>query len=526
MSHHSSNPDRSHAHESTPDRRYQVFISSTFKGLEEHRAQAALGVISAGHLPVALENSPPDPSTKRDVIEKAIDLSQFYVIILGSRYGSPIGKRVNKGFKSYVEMEYDYAVSRGKKILVFVMDESLLVFPPAARVPRGKHSVDDPFHYRLFRDRLTKGANTVFHSQFTSSSTIKEQLVAFFSRPHNDVPGYVLELPEREKELLRIYAKNEIIRDVVQGLDKFQEVEPRLAVAPDKKRALADAFAALYGEYIHSHYFSQLFLESGSTVTYVAKAIASQLPKSGRDHRAGKLVSVSTNNAFAYLYLWLCERVFCRPIPEGPPDEKYGGMYGPLTFRHREPDYTGRPLHEVDPDAVTLLKEIPTTVFGKAGERSLILAAASGLQLSESFTIREMTGEPCTHDDTVNAIKRFRGFHGGSYRNKLFKRGLYASHVPAIFFVHDEKIDCPIIAGKCHFGFDGRSDWNEFVATYPFAVWVGCDRNSYRSVAKLCEKFLGADWCFKIYGESHRYPTVIATNRNFRERMTRIGVTH
>jgi hypothetical protein len=400
------------------------------------------------------------------------------------------------------------------------------VYPPMKRVPKHKKVVDDPYHYKLFRDRLTKGANTVFHGQFTSSATIREQLVAFFSRPHDDVPGYVLELPERDKELLRIYAKNEIIRDVVRGLDRFQEVEPRLGIAPEKKKAVAAAFAALYGEYIHGNYFSHLFLESGSTVTYVAKSIALQLPKSGENPRTGKSLSVLTNNAFAYLYLWLCERVFCRPVPEGPPDEKYGGVYGPLTGRDRQPDYSGRPLFEIDPDAEKHIKNIAVKVFGNANrDRSLILAAASGLQLSRMFKILEISGEPCYHKDTVKAIQNFRGFHGGSFPNKLFKRALYSTHIPAMFFIHDDKIDSPIIAGKCHFGFDSRRDWDEFVLTYPFALWVGCHRTSYKKVLAELGSCFGSGWVLRVYGESNRFPVVIAAGKNFRHRMERIGIT-
>jgi hypothetical protein len=508
-----------------PDRHYQVFISSTFKDLEAHRAQAVLGVVSAGHMPVALENSPPDPATKREVIERAIDASQFYVIILGARYGSLIGNDASKGSKSYVEMEYEYAISKRKRVLAFVADESTLEFTRRRRASKGKTVVDRPKHYRRFRDRLTKGADTIFHSQFVSPSTIRENLVAFFARPHDDVRGYVLELPAKERELLQIYAKNEVIRDVVRGLDKFQGVEPRLAVAAAKKKALADAFNDMYGEYLRAVHLSRVFLESGSTVTYVAKAIAASLPKTA-GHRSGSdALSVLTNNAFAYLYLWLCERVFCQPIPQGPPDEKYGGMYGPLNARYRQPDYSGRPLAELDPDSLAILEAFTAATFGgPEWDRALILGAASGLQLGSHARVVEPNGEDCVHTETVKSIQQLRGFHGGSYRNKLFKRAVYATNIPSIVFIHDHKIDCPIVAGKCHFGFDSRADWSRFLSSNPVALWVGCDRSSHPRVLAKLKKGLPADWLHKPYGPSSRHPVVMSSGPRFRQAMADRGI--
>src|SRR5687767_7931893 len=101
---------------------YRVFISSTFKDLQEHRTKAMLAIVSAGHMPLCLENWTPQTKTDLDVIRNAVAECQFYVIILGHRYGSV--PKVES--KSYIEIELDCAEKAGLEILPFVMDDQLV----------------------------------------------------------------------------------------------------------------------------------------------------------------------------------------------------------------------------------------------------------------------------------------------------------------------------------------------------------------------------------------------------------------
>lgn len=110
----------------TVTRYYKVFISSTFRDLALHRQQAMLGILRAGHMPVALENFTPETDSKRAVISDALASSQFYVIILGSRYGSiPEDQQrlpTELRDKSYTEIELDMALAAKLPILAFFMD--------------------------------------------------------------------------------------------------------------------------------------------------------------------------------------------------------------------------------------------------------------------------------------------------------------------------------------------------------------------------------------------------------------------
>ncbi|MDZ7342689.1 MAG: DUF4062 domain-containing protein, partial [candidate division KSB1 bacterium] len=304
-------------------RKYQVFISSTFEDLKEHRQAAILGITRAGHMPVALENFAPSTDTKKEVIRQALEASQFYVIMLGARYGT-IAEDASG--KSYVEIELDLAVELGLKILTFVMDRKrVLEFRDSESFQQSDEVKLIP-KYEALRTRLTSGIENVFYKLFDQPREIEMELYAYFSAEHS-AQGYILEPQKRsDTEILEIYARNEIIRDVVTRLVQFETVEPRLATEAAKKIAMAQAFADLCGDYVQDK-FHRVFLESGSTITYVAKALVNYLPHKGR---RGVGTEVITNNAFAYLYLWLYSAALCRPVPSGPPDNKYGGMYGEL----------------------------------------------------------------------------------------------------------------------------------------------------------------------------------------------------
>jgi hypothetical protein len=102
---------------------------------------------------------------------------------------------------------------------------------------------------------------------------IESELYAYFSADH-PVRGYILEPQDRkETEILQVYTKNEIIRDVVQRLAQFETMAPRLSSDTDEKMGLARAFADLCGDQIRGRY-DRMFLESRSTITYIAKALS------------------------------------------------------------------------------------------------------------------------------------------------------------------------------------------------------------------------------------------------------------
>jgi len=97
------------------EKKYQVFISSTFKDLEEERRAVYDALLDAECIPAGMECFYAEDAEQFNVIKRVIDLCDFYLLIIGGRYGS-IDKKTRK---SYTEMEYEYAVEKGIPVLVF-----------------------------------------------------------------------------------------------------------------------------------------------------------------------------------------------------------------------------------------------------------------------------------------------------------------------------------------------------------------------------------------------------------------------
>jgi hypothetical protein len=95
-------------------RRYQVFVSSTYEDLNQERQAALQVLLDLNCIPSGMELFPAADESSWTLIKKMIDACDYYVLIIGGRYGS-----VGKTGKSYTQMEYEYARKR-KPVLAFI----------------------------------------------------------------------------------------------------------------------------------------------------------------------------------------------------------------------------------------------------------------------------------------------------------------------------------------------------------------------------------------------------------------------
>ena len=95
---------------------YHVFISSTYADLKDERKVTSEAVAKAGYVAEGMEIFPASSQTQMTFIKNVINRCDYYILILGGRYGS-ISKE--DGI-SYTELEYRYALSRQIPILAFV----------------------------------------------------------------------------------------------------------------------------------------------------------------------------------------------------------------------------------------------------------------------------------------------------------------------------------------------------------------------------------------------------------------------
>ena len=103
------------------NKKYQVFVSSTFIDLQEERRKVLDILLMADCIPAGMEAFVATDDEQFEVIKKVINLCDYYILIIGKRYGS-----VNEVTgKSYTEMEYEYAKEMDIPVLVFALDESV-----------------------------------------------------------------------------------------------------------------------------------------------------------------------------------------------------------------------------------------------------------------------------------------------------------------------------------------------------------------------------------------------------------------
>jgi hypothetical protein len=129
------------------EKRYQVFVSSTFADLREERSRVIQTVMELDCIPAGMELFPAADEEQLAFIKRVIDDCDYYIVIVGGRYGSTTTDGV-----SFTEKEYEYALERGLKVIALLHED------PKA-LPVSKSEEDSLARQRLeaFRRRLAEG---------------------------------------------------------------------------------------------------------------------------------------------------------------------------------------------------------------------------------------------------------------------------------------------------------------------------------------------------------------------------------
>ena len=100
------------------DKRYQIFISSTYRDLGPERSAIYNSILSLNNIPAGMELFPSSTDTPWELITGIIDQSDYFVLVIAGLYGSTTREGI-----SYTEKEYDYALAAGKPILAFLHED-------------------------------------------------------------------------------------------------------------------------------------------------------------------------------------------------------------------------------------------------------------------------------------------------------------------------------------------------------------------------------------------------------------------
>jgi len=126
-------------------KRYQIFISSTYKDLKNERAAVEKAILSLRHIPVGMERFTAADESSFEYIKRLIDDTDYYVLIIGNMYGS-----LCKNGLSFTEREYNYAVERKIPILAFLHSNP-------SSLPGETTGSDSEKKLIAFRDRVMNG---------------------------------------------------------------------------------------------------------------------------------------------------------------------------------------------------------------------------------------------------------------------------------------------------------------------------------------------------------------------------------
>jgi Domain of unknown function (DUF4062) len=139
------------------DRRYQVFVSSTYEDLKLERSKVMQALLMSKCIPAGMELFPAAGETQWDLIKRVIDECDYYIVVLGSRYGSTRSVRGKK--VSYTELEFNYAVRKKKVILAFPRRD-LLQSNGSTPEPKNAKDCLNRFVRKIMRYRMCREWST------------------------------------------------------------------------------------------------------------------------------------------------------------------------------------------------------------------------------------------------------------------------------------------------------------------------------------------------------------------------------
>lgn len=162
------------------NKRYQVFVSSTYLDLQEERSEIMQALLELDCMPAGMELFPAASEQQWNWIKKVIAESDYYLVIIGGRYGTIS----NITGTSYTEMEYRYAIEIGKPIIAFLHEDPLKI--EARKTENSIHSKKKLDQFRkLAEQRLCKYWSTPSDLGAKVSRSITQLI------KHQPAPGWI-----------------------------------------------------------------------------------------------------------------------------------------------------------------------------------------------------------------------------------------------------------------------------------------------------------------------------------------------
>ena len=207
------------------ERRYQIFVSSTFTDLREERQHVLQAILENQAFPSGMELFPSADDEQWEFIKREIESSDYYVVIVAGKYGSlaPDGT-------SFTEKEYDYAVEIRKPVMGFLFHDLGELKGHLLETDQTKREKLEAFRAKVSRGKLIK--------QYRSPEQLKNQVYQALSHAFRFKPqtGWVRAKTARREDLEEIAGlQKEVMRLTAENaeLNTSQDRRAKLAHASD-----------------------------------------------------------------------------------------------------------------------------------------------------------------------------------------------------------------------------------------------------------------------------------------------------
>ncbi len=132
-------------------KKYQVFISSTYRDLQEERAVVIQCLLEMGCIPVGMEQFPASNMSQMEYIKMMMDDCDYYVLILAGKYGTLDADGIG-----FTEKEYDYALEKKIPVMSFVIKDREALPDIKKEDTEEKRNKLDDFQRKVCREKLVK----------------------------------------------------------------------------------------------------------------------------------------------------------------------------------------------------------------------------------------------------------------------------------------------------------------------------------------------------------------------------------
>ncbi|ALI37217.1 hypothetical protein NMY3_03030 [Candidatus Nitrosocosmicus oleophilus] len=237
------------------DKRYQVFVSSTYEDLIEERQSVLLALQKLGCIPSGMELFTAANEDQWSIIQKVIDECDYYITIIGGRYGS-----MSQSGISFTEMEYKYAETIKKPVIAFLFKNINSL--PANKIelePKSRKKLDN---FRLYVEKRMcqywiSPADLSYQVSVAMIKLIENNPAIGWKRANESMSeDLILENSKLKSQIEHLSLELSLLKNsVTNGINSIPFEEKKL-----HSKYISDIFKKI--QYLHlSHYFNPIQID-------------------------------------------------------------------------------------------------------------------------------------------------------------------------------------------------------------------------------------------------------------------------